>query len=193
MQMLLSPLLFHIPYILILNFLFNVRNSYFNPFLIFKHHFTTVLVQVKHYLHSYLLKHLLVCGFKYAFRLPTSPNTTQVWACGCVCVCVWVLSYLPDRPTDIVCTATVADSDLSVGRAAGGTGSGPTVEVVVRSQHSRSGNSLQRTKCSTPKSATQVLRQQQVSIFKFFILKRVISPPLGLYVSCSVVAQLSKI
>lgn len=44
-----------------------------------------------------------------------------------------------------VSTAVVADdSDLSVGRAGGGKGSGPTVEVVVKSQHSRSGNSLQR-------------------------------------------------
>lgn len=107
---------------------------------------------------------------------------------------LYVLIYLPDRPTDIVCTAVVADSDLSVGNAAGGTGSGPTVDVVVRSQHSRSGNSLQRTKCSTPNRATQVLRQQQVSILRFFILKRVILPPLGIYICWiyGVVAQLLK-
>lgn len=44
-----------------------------------------------------------------------------------------------------VSRAVVADdSDLSVGRAGGGSGNGPTVEVVVKSQHSRSGNSLQR-------------------------------------------------
>lgn len=58
------------------------------------------------------------------------------------------LSYLPDRPMvrfRSVSKAVVADdSDLSVGRAGGGNGNGPTVEVVVKSQHSRSGNSLQR-------------------------------------------------
>lgn len=44
-----------------------------------------------------------------------------------------------------VSKAVVADdSDLSVGRAGGGNGNGPTVDVVVKSQHSRSGNSLQR-------------------------------------------------
>uniref|UniRef100_A0A1A9ZWQ9 Uncharacterized protein n=1 Tax=Glossina pallidipes TaxID=7398 RepID=A0A1A9ZWQ9_GLOPL len=83
---------------------------------------------------------------------------------------------LPDLPTDIVCTAVVGDSVLSVGRAAGGTGNGLTVDVVVKSQHSRSGNSLQRTSCKAPKIANHMLRQQE-RIFKFFILNRVMTLP----------------
>uniref|UniRef100_A0A1B0C396 Uncharacterized protein n=1 Tax=Glossina palpalis gambiensis TaxID=67801 RepID=A0A1B0C396_9MUSC len=84
--------------------------------------------------------------------------------------------FLPDLPTDIVCTAVVGDSVLSVGRAAGGTGNGLTVDVVVKSQHSRSGNSLQRTSCKAPKIANHMLRQQE-RIFKFFILNRVMTLP----------------
>jgi len=85
--------------------------------------------------------------------------------------------YLPDRPIvrfRSVSKAVVADdNDLSVGRAGGGRGKGPTVEVVVKSQHSRSGNSLHRAKCrAQPKSVTQTLRQQD-RIFKFLIRKRV--------------------
>lgn len=85
-----------------------------------------------------------------------------------------VFFYLPDLPVGIVCTAVVADNVLSVGRTTGGTGKGLTVDVVVKSQHSLSGNSLQRTNCKAPNiMANHRLRQQEERIFKFFILKRV--------------------
>jgi len=83
--------------------------------------------------------------------------------------------HLPDRPmARSVSKAVVAEeSDLSVGSAAGGMGSGPTVEVVVRSQHSRSGNSLPCARCrAPPKRTTHRLRQQE-RIFRFFMRKRV--------------------
>lgn len=147
----------------------NVLYSAYNSFSV-----SAFLLLLNIYIHMYECVRISPYIFKYDFRFSQKSLTYAFQTVTYVCACV--TTYLPDRPTDIVCTATVADSDLSVGTAAGGTGSGPTVEVVVRSQHSRSGNSLQRTKCNTPKRATQVLRQQQVSIFRFFILKRVISP-----------------
>lgn len=86
-----------------------------------------------------------------------------------------IFCHLPDLPVGIVCTAVVADNVLSVGRATGGTGRGLTVEVVVKSQHSLSGNSLQRTNCKAPNMANHRVRQHEDEdkIFKFFILKRV--------------------